>query len=53
GLPPFLGFLPKWIIICSIIKKTNTWNMAIITTIFLISLYIMWSSVMLITVGTL
>jgi len=39
GLPPFLGFLPKWIVIENLIKRNNLFILFYIVIISLITLY--------------
>nr|YP_010865916.1 NADH dehydrogenase subunit 2 [Sinopanorpa tincta]WGT92127.1 NADH dehydrogenase subunit 2 [Sinopanorpa tincta] len=39
GLPPFLGFLPKWIIIQSLIESNHVFIISIMVTMTLITLY--------------
>uniref|UniRef100_UPI0030FF161C NADH dehydrogenase subunit 2 n=1 Tax=Panorpa chengi TaxID=757039 RepID=UPI0030FF161C len=39
GLPPFLGFLPKWIVIQSLVESNNVFLISIMVTMTLITLY--------------
>nr|AEE98123.1 NADH dehydrogenase subunit 2 [Blepharicera zionensis] len=39
GLPPFLGFIPKWLVIQALTKNNLIWLMVVMVTLTLITLY--------------